>query len=194
MPRAGLTHDKVVAEAADLADARGYDALTLAAVAERFGVRVPSLYKHVEGLDGLRSGVATLAVRELGEVLGHAIMGRAGADALCALADAYRGYARAHPGRYAASLRAPAPDDQALRDTSEAVLEVVFAVLAGYGLQGDDAVNATRILRAALHGFVGLEEAGGFGLPQDVDRTFQLLVGGMDAAFREWRADNPGPA
>ncbi|MGD8320586.1 MAG: WHG domain-containing protein [Gemmatimonadota bacterium] len=191
MPRAGLTHDKVVARAAEVADEEGYDALTLAAVADRFGVRVPSLYKHVDGLDGLRKGVAVLAVRELAERLAGSAVGKAGSDALSALSEAYRAYAHRHPGRYTATLRAPDPDDEALQAASSAVLDVVFAVLGGYGLDGDDAVDATRILRSALHGFVSLEAAGGFGLPREVDRTFQRLVQGVDAAFRSWADPSP---
>lgn len=187
MPRAGLNPDRVAAEAARLADEAGYDQVTLAAVAERFGVRLPSLYKHVDGITGLRGRLSVLSVRELGDELRRVAVGKAGADALRALADAYRGWAHAHPGRYVASLRAPDPSESELVAASGAVLEVVFAVLAGYGLEGDDAVDATRIVRSALHGFVTLEAAGGFGMPQDVDRTFDRLVRGLDTALSEWR-------
>lgn len=191
MPRVGLTPEKVIGEAARLADEVGLDGLTLAAVADRFDVRVPSLYKHVDGLTGVRHGVAVLTVRELAEALGRAAMGRAGVDALTALADAYRSYAQAHPGRYAATLRAPDPGDAELVAASHAVLEVVFAVLEGYGLTGDDAVDATRILRASLHGWVSLEMGGGFGMPRDIDAGFRRLVTGLDAAFEEWGAATP---
>ena len=187
MPRAGLTPDRVVGVAARLADDVGYDRLTLKEVARRCKVRLPSLYKHVAGLDGLRRGIALLAIEELTGVLRKAAVGRAGRDALLALANAYRAYARAHPGRYAATLRAPEPGDEAVQDASDAVLEVVFAVLRGYDLEGSDAIDATRALRSALHGFVALETAGGFGLPEDVDRSFRRLVEGLDAAFRTWR-------
>ena len=47
MPRAGLSTEIVVAEAADIADDVGWDELTLAAVAARFGVAAPSLCEHV---------------------------------------------------------------------------------------------------------------------------------------------------
>ena len=55
-------------------------------------------------------------------------------------------------------------------------VQVAYDVLAAYGLTGSAAVHATRCIRAAVHGFVTLEVAGGFGLPEDVDRTFTLLV------------------
>lgn len=182
MPRAGLTPGSVVVEAARLADEVGYDRLTLAALAARVGVAVPSLYKHVGGLDDLRRGVAVLAVGELGATLERAVAEAAG-DAgtrLRALARAYRAYARAHPGRYAATLRAPAPGDDAFATAGGDVLRTVFDVLDERGLRGDDAIDATRALRAALHGFVALEAAGGFGLPRDVERSFDRMVGWLD--------------
>lgn len=183
MPKVGLTAAAVVAEAARLADELGHERLTLAAVAQRLGVKLPSLYKHIDGLDGLRRRVAALALTELTAALSRAAVGKARGDALRAVADAYRDYAHGYPGRYATTLRAPDPNDSDHVAASDAVLRVIFAVLAGYGLHGDDAVDATRALRSALHGFVALEAAGGFRMSQDVDRSFARLVAGLDAAF-----------
>ena len=193
MPRAGLTRAVVGNEAAVIADEIGLDRLTLAGVAERLGVRLPSLYKHIGGLDGLRRDLAVLAVRELAEALAAAAVGRAGGDALRAIADAYRGYARTHPGRYAATIRAPAAEDVEHAVAAEAVLRTVFAVLAGYGLTGDDVVEATRALRAGLHGFVTLEAGGGFGMPQDVDRSFERLIDAFDATLSRWATTSGAP-
>ena len=72
MPRAGLTRDRVVDEAVTLVD----DAdLSLAVLADRLGVRVPSLYKHVEGLDDVTRAAATRCVRELTAVMRDAAVG-----------------------------------------------------------------------------------------------------------------------
>src|SRR5579871_2782002 len=98
MPRAGLDADAVVAAAAALADADGLEALTLAALAQRLGVRPPSLYAHVASLADLRARVATRGARELAARLQEAVAGRAGSDALAAAASAYRAFAREHPG------------------------------------------------------------------------------------------------
>jgi AcrR family transcriptional regulator len=176
----------VVAEAAAVADESGYERLTLAAVAGRLGVALPSLYKHVRGLDGLQAGVATLAVRELGDVLTRAAVGRSGRDALVAVAAAYRSYVLTHPGRYAATVRAARPEDLNHVAASDEVLRTVLAVLRSYRLEGDDAVDAARALRSSLHGFASLEAAGGFGLPRDVDRSFDRMVAALDVALRSW--------
>ena len=61
MPRAGLTKARVIDEAAQMADEIGLSHLTLAALADRLGVRYPSLYKHVDGMDGLQRGIAVRA-------------------------------------------------------------------------------------------------------------------------------------
>jgi AcrR family transcriptional regulator len=176
MPRAGLDRDAVVRAAAELADADGLEGLTLARLAQRLGVRPPSLYAHVGGLDDLRARLARRGARELATALRAAATGRACGDALAAVADAYRAYARAHPGTYAA-LQMPTGDAGA------EVVEVVAAVLRGYRLDGDDAIHGVRIVRAALHGFVVLETGGGFGLPLDLDETFGRLVATLDGGI-----------
>lgn len=186
MPRAGLSTARVAEEAAKVADAVGFDQLTLAAVAQRFGVALPSLYKHVSGLDALKREVAVLGLRELGAELSRATVGKAKGDALRGLASAYRAYARRCPGRYAATQRAPDRRDPELTAASDEVLQVVLAVLAGFGLKNQDAIDATRALRSALHGFVALETTGGFGLPRDVNRSFERMVDGVERMFAAW--------
>jgi len=107
MPRAGLTPERIIWQAATVADEVGLDRLTLAAVAQRYGVSLPGLYKHVSGLDEVRRGIGLLAVRELTGAAARAAAGVTGAEALRAISAAYRSYALAYPGRYAASVLAP---------------------------------------------------------------------------------------
>jgi AcrR family transcriptional regulator len=164
-------------------DEVGFDRLTLAAVAERLGVRLPSLYKHVEGLEAVRTAVAARSKDELAAVLASSAVGRAGADALRSMSVAYRTWALAHPGRYAGTVRAPAAGAEHEVDAAARATEVVFGVLRAYELEGDDLVDATRALRATLHGFVAIELAGGFGLPTDVDRSFERAVDGLVAVI-----------
>ncbi|MGA7989098.1 MAG: WHG domain-containing protein [Candidatus Dormiibacterota bacterium] len=186
MPRAGLTELRVIEEAERLADEVGVSNLTLAALAKRLGVRQPSLYKHIAGMDGLQRSISVRAKHELAGVLGPAAVGRARDDAIVAMSRAYRAWAVQHPGRYAAAQRAPLSGDIADMTASEQVVRVVADVIAGYELRGDDAVDAIRALRAALHGFVTLEAEGGFGLPVDIDRSYDRLVAGLTTAFATW--------
>ena len=184
MPRAGLTPDRIISEAATVADEVGLDRLTLAAVAHRCGVSLPGLYKHVSGLDEVRRGIALLAVRELTGAGARAATGVTGADALRALSAAYRSYALAYPGRYAASVLAPAPGDEEHIEAAVQAFEIISAALVGYHLEGAALIHAVRIWRAACHGIATLQSAGGFGLPESVDVTFGHLIDALDTEFR----------
>jgi AcrR family transcriptional regulator len=186
VPRAGLTPALVVAEAARVADRVGYDRLTLAGVAQQLGVALPSLYKHVRGLEALQRELALRGIRELTAAMTAAAVGRSAGDALRGVAAAYRRYAHDHPGTYAPSIRAPDPGDAAYEEAADDAVGVFRAILAGYGIAGDAAIDATRYVRSALHGFVALEAAGGFGLPQSVDASYERLVTAVDHALRTW--------
>lgn len=195
MPRAGLSREKVVSEAAALADEVGLDQLSMAGLANRLGVRMPSLYKHVESLAALRRGIAVTALGELGDRLSAAAVGRSGREAVSALADAYREYAHRHPGRYPATLPAPRAGDPEHAAAADRVLGVVSAALAGYHLDGPGSVDAIRMLRSALHGFVALEAAAGFGRPDNIDHSFARLLDALSAALSDWSsASGPPPA
>ncbi|GAA5152937.1 TetR-like C-terminal domain-containing protein [Amycolatopsis dongchuanensis] len=113
---------------------------------------------------------------ELGGAAARAAVGKAGASAIYAFADAYRRWVLAHPGRYAASLHAPAADDEEDRRVSDESLRALLDILAGFGLHDTDAIDAARALRSAMHGFASLESSGAFGLPRDVDRSYRVLI------------------
>ena len=193
MPRAGLSELVVIEEAERLIDEVGLPRLTLAELAGRLGVRQPSLYKHIQGTDGLVRSIAIRAKNELAYVLARAAVGRERADALASISYAYRAWALEHPGRYASGQAAPAPGDTENEAASSAVVEVITDVLAGYRLADDEAIHAARFLRSALHGFVTLEGAGGFGLPLDIDLSFQRLVNGITRAVASWPEAAPSP-
>ena len=178
-PRAGLNRAVVVEAAAALVDEEGFEDLSLARLAERLGVRKPSLYNHVAGLEGIRRELVLVGLRELGRALSRAAVGVSGEAAICALGQAYRVFVKERPGLYAATVRSYrtyAPEDPELGAAEGEVLDTVWTVLANCGIRDEGAVHAARGLRALAHGFATLEVAGGFGIPADVDESFQRLL------------------
>jgi AcrR family transcriptional regulator len=180
MPRVGLDAASVVAAAAQVADRDGLDQLTLARLAVELHVRAPSLYAHVGGLSDLRDRIGALGVIELTDVLSAAATGRAGPEALHAVAVAYRAYAHERPGVYAAMQRAPEGGDDERVVAAARLVGVLTAVLRGYGLERDDAIHAVRLLRSAVHGFVSLEAEGGFAFPLGLDESYERLIEMVD--------------
>jgi len=189
MPRPRLSTASVVSAALELVDEHGSGDLTLAAVARRTGVATPSLYKHVRSLEALQQKLSARVTAELASALSSAVAGRSGPDAVHSLALAYRDYALSYPRRYPLTQRVPDAQDPEHVAAAELAVQTVFAALRGYGLSGDEAIHATRVARSALHGFVSLEVNGGFGLPQDVGRSFERLVRALQVALKDW--DNP---
>ena len=182
--RMGLDKATVVEVAAKLIDEEGIEQLTLGRLAERLGVRTPSLYNHVAGLFGLKRDLALYSLRDLLDRILHATVGKSRTEAIFALANAYRAYARETPGRYALTLQAPDPGDQALQTIAQQLVDVVRAVLAPYRLGEEEAIHAIRGLRSIVHGFSSLEVAGGFGMPVDLDASFHWLINLFIAGLR----------
>ncbi|MEU1301607.1 TetR/AcrR family transcriptional regulator [Streptomyces shenzhenensis] len=194
MPRAGLDPASVTEAAATLVDEIGFAQLSMGLVAERLGVRTPSLYKHVTSQADLAHRIAVLAATELGDAIRDATQGRAGGDALAAAAQAMRTYVREHPGRYAAlnSARPDGPDDPFVPASARA-LDSLSAVLRGYHLDPAQEIHALRMLRSTLHGFATLEVTGGFQHDTDVDDSFTWMITFIDRGLRDATA-TPGPA
>lgn len=179
MPRRagpGLDRSAVIQAAEELVDVIGVDQLTLSQLAEHLGIRTPSLYNHVAGLPGLRRELAMRCTQELLARLQWATIGKAGEEAIVALGQAFREYAREHSGRYACTHQPADPSDHELQDVQQRVVDLVLVLLKPYGLSGDDALHVVRGLRSAIYGFISLELMGGFGLPLDLNESFRRLL------------------
>ncbi|MBH5335624.1 WHG domain-containing protein [Streptomyces pactum] len=193
MARAGLTTDRVVRAAAELADEAGFGNVTVSALARRFGVKDASLYSHVRGVADLRTRVALFAAEEKTERITAAVAGRAGRDALVAFADAYRRYALEHPGRYAATQLPLDPETAAASVGYRRAVETTYAMLRGYHLREPDLTDAVRLLRSTFHGFVSLEAQGGFGHPREVTASWGRIVESLHRTLENWPASGaPG--
>jgi AcrR family transcriptional regulator len=183
VPRRGLNTEQVVDAAARLAD-DGLETVTLARLAQELDVKAPSLYNHVDGRPGLLRLISLRGLAQLTDAISTAAVGRSGVAALRAAALAYRDFARRSPGLYEATLAAPPGDDPELQAAAERLLGLMSAILTEWRLEGDELVDAIRVIRSGLHGFVTLERCGGFAIPRDLgasyDRLIATLVAGLD--------------
>ncbi|MFI6784494.1 TetR/AcrR family transcriptional regulator [Micromonospora sp. NPDC050276] len=195
MPKARLTPASITEAAAALVDEVGFDNLSMGLLAERLGIKTPSLYKHVTGQAEVAHRIAILAMTEAGDVIRDAIQGRSGSDALAAGAQAMRTYVREHPGRYAAAnaARPTGPDDPFI-PVSGRVLASWAAMLSGYGLGPGQEIHAMRMLRSVVHGFATLEVAGGFQIDAAVDESFNWMVTFIDRGLRAGVTDGTAVA
>ncbi|BDZ38481.1 TetR/AcrR family transcriptional regulator [Microbacterium suwonense] len=181
-----LTRSAVVERAASLSDDIGLDELTITKLGRSLGIAPPGVYRHVTDLGDLRSALGQQAAREVAAALSTACAGLSGIDALAALAHTLRAWATRHPGRYAALQVAPDPDDTDGQAAAQSVIEVIASALRAYRLDGDDLTDAIRLIRATLHGFLALEQCGGFKLSRSLDDTFARAVDSLDTVLTGW--------
>lgn len=175
---------QIIAQARDILEANGLTGLTMQAVADRVGVRAPSLYKRVASRDSLIRLVIEQTAKELGVTLAAA-KSSPPADARVEFADmlqAFRAFAHAHPAAYQLMFtphgEASAPAPAVLADASAPVLEIATR-LAGR----DQALPAARTVTAWAHGFITMELTGAFRLGGNVDQAWEFGVAHLTEAL-----------
>ncbi|HEY0753964.1 MAG TPA: WHG domain-containing protein [Ktedonobacteraceae bacterium] len=176
-PRAGLGTQTVIEAATALVDELGADQLSLALLAQRLGVRKPSLYNHISSLASLKYQVAVQSKREILSVMTRALADKSGLDAMFALAEAYRAYAQAHPGLYALAEQLHASEkDAELLAVEEAIFACVRTVVAPYQLSAEEINTAILGVRSIIEGFLSLELAGNLHSTVDLAQAFHQVI------------------
>ncbi|MFG1791094.1 TetR/AcrR family transcriptional regulator [Nocardia sp. NPDC049149] len=186
MARARMSGESLIEAAAELADEVGFDNVTVSALARRLGVKDASLYSRLDNARDLRAKVAVLALAELADNVADALAGRAGKDALVAFANAYRDYAKHHPGRYAAT-QFPLDPETAAASAARCHAEMTRAILRGYDLAEPDQTDAIRLLHGTFHGYVSLERTGRYDShPRSVEDSWRRALDALDSVLRNW--------
>ncbi|MFF1571637.1 TetR/AcrR family transcriptional regulator [Leifsonia sp. NPDC058292] len=169
----------IVAAARGLLESGGLAGLTMQAVAERVGVRAPSLYKRVRDRDELLALVVADTLEDLTVRLQAPGVETDPARRVAAQADALRAFAHAHPvgfGLIFASHGTPRPQPAAVVRSVTPLLDAVTALTGA-----EHALDAARLLTAWANGFITMELGGLFGLGGDVDQAWRW---GLDRIVR----------
>jgi AcrR family transcriptional regulator len=173
---ARTSRDRIVDAGLELLESGGLDAVTMAAIAERVGVKPASLYKHVRDRSALIAELVEATALALGRDLAAGdSLAATPRERLTTLAHGYRAFATAHP-RATALLFADLGAGMSLGpDRSRTAAGPVLAVSTA--LAGPErALPVARVLTAFVHGFTSMESAGAFRLGGDVDAAFQAGV------------------
>jgi len=187
-----LDTDTVIVTAGDLVDEIGPEELSLTAVADRLGVTQPAMYRHVENLAALWRLLGLDTRDRLATALTEASVGLAGADAISAIAVAWRRFANDHPGRYASTGRHAVAGDPDLEDAAHRTISVLERALTAYGFDDDARRDAAEMIRSSLHGFVSYEIGDGHPDLDRIDASFDRMVHHLIVAFEAEQALHTG--
>lgn len=157
----------VVAAARAVLEEEGAAALSMRRVADRLGIRAPSLYKHVSGKEEIEAELISDGFEEAAAAFEEAC---AGAEhPLAALAGAYRAFALRHPHLYRLMTERPLPRDRLRPGVEERAARPVIEAAGGD-------VDRARAAWAFAHGMVMLELNGRFPPDADLDAAWAAGV------------------
>ena len=168
---ARTSRDAIIQAARVILEEDGLDAVVMAKVGDRVGVRGPSLYKHVRDRSDLVRLVADDVVADLTRTMARAAATADPRADLRAAAHAYRAFVHANPNGYALLFARLGPG---LEPDPAALAEVARPLIVSMGrLVGEErALSAARTFVSWAHGFVSMELAGAFRLGGDLDEAF----------------------
>jgi AcrR family transcriptional regulator len=164
---------EIVAVARQLLEEEGPSALSMRRVAERLGIRAPSIYKHLPDKQALENALVSVGFEELAAVFEPAL---GSDDPLGAIARAYRRFAKEHPHLYRLMTERPLQRERLAPGVEERAARPV------YRATGDDP-DLARAAWAFAHGMTILELNGRFPPDADLDAAWEH---GLDA-FRSHR-------
>lgn len=167
---------EIVAAAREILEEAGPEALTMRHIAERLGIRAPSLYKHLPDKQALEAAIVSSGLEEQAEVIERA-MREATGDPLDALAMAYRAFAHGHPHLYRLMTEGPLARGRLLPGVE------ARAALPIYRAAGEDA-DLARAASAFAHGMTILELDGRFPPEADLDAAWHAGIAAIRGAVR----------
>lgn len=183
MPTPAKTSPKaLVAIARGLVETTGAEALTVSAVAQRAGVKAPSLYKHFADRLALLKAVEIEVLAELERTLRAGTKGKTPRERVASMAVAYRQFAKDKPLRYGVIYSRNAANDPELAAACLFSAKPLFEELEQAGMAPGRILPVSRTLTAFLHGFVSMEIVNAFRLGGDVGEAFDE---GLETILRE---------
>jgi len=153
---------EIISSARGLLEEEGYDGLTMRRLAERLGIRAPSLYKHLPDKQALETALIRIGFEEWMDAFEQAATSEAPLPALLA---AYRAFARDYLHLYRLMTERPL-DRERLGPGIEERAAAPFATATG----GDP--DLARALWAFAHGMTILELNERFPNNADIDAAW----------------------
>lgn len=160
---------QIVGVARELLEREGPAALTMRGLADRLGIRAPSLYKHLPDKAALETAIIATGFEDTAAALEAALgsADRTGEEPLAALARAYRAFALEHPHLYRLMTERPLARERLPAGVEDRAAAPVLRAA------GDR--DRARAMWAFAHGMIMLELAERF--PRDADLDAAWVAG-----------------
>jgi AcrR family transcriptional regulator len=155
---------EIVDAARELLEEEGPEALSMRRIADRLGIRAPSIYKHLLDKQALENALVSAGFEEQAKLFEAAV--RRSDDPVTAIARAYRRWARRHPHLYRLMTERPLDRENLVPGAEDRAGRVLYEAFGG------DADRA-RAAWAFAHGMTILELNDRFPPGADLDAAWE---------------------
>lgn len=174
--RTGLDTNMVIYRAAQIANEVGIENITLKMLADDLGVKAPSLYNHIEGLEDLKIRLMIYGWKQMEQKIMQSVIGVSGYDAIKAGCYSFYEYATENPGVFNAMLWYNKFQNSETMEATSGLFSVLFKVTSSLNISDENCNHIIRTLRGFLEGFSLLVNNKAFGNPVSIEESFELSL------------------
>lgn len=179
----------VIGTACEIADEKGLNNVSLKAVAEKLGIKTPSLYNHIESLEELLREAAHKGMREMNAELLKSAVGKSGASAMREIALGYQRYMLWHPGVYETIQWAVWNGNEQTAAIFAEYTDMLRAVIASLGFEEQATDELIRLFAGFLHGYntmrLGFAKKEPEAAKKELCDAVDTLILGAEAKYRK---------
>lgn len=174
-----IDSEQIIRATVNLSAKQGLLNVSLNEIASELGIKTPSLYNHISGIEDLYLQVGAYSLKLLKEELILSMLGLSKYDALIKVSNTYVNFAIKYPVLYSAIENPYLKNTPEIAKLKEDIVVIIQSILSAYPLDVKQEIAMIRALRSYLHGYASLTIGNLFNIDTvDVRESFDL---GLDA-------------
>lgn len=158
----------VLQAASEIADEQGLNNVSLKAIAEKLGIKTPSLYNHINSLDDLLRDIAHTGMLAMNSRMTQVSIGSVGDAAIKKVGVEYLNYMIEHPGIYETIQWATWHGTEETARIYNDYINLLKVLLRSCNIQEDHIEEALNLITAVFHGYTTLQLRYAFSEPEKV--------------------------
>lgn len=190
MTKGNIDKESIINKAVELVNSVGIDKVTLKMLAENLGIKSPSLYNHIDGVDDLKMQLMMYGWKQAEERITQAVIGLSGFDAIRAMCYAFYDYVIENPGVFIVMLWYNKFESGEMEKATAQLLAIIFKITNSLNIPEDYCFHLIRTFRSFLEGYFLLVNNGSFGhslpLSDSFEISIEILIAGIQSLMPEW--------
>ncbi|PBF72915.1 TetR/AcrR family transcriptional regulator [Clostridioides difficile] len=152
-----VSREIVIQATSDIVNKDGLNKVSLKVIAEKLGIRTPSLYNHIESLDDLLLEVAHKGMREMNSQMIKAAIGNFGDTAIKCISIAYFNFIISNPGVYETIQWATWHGNNETLEIFDEYKSLLEKLILSCNLNTKNTGEVLNLIMSVLHGYSTLQ-------------------------------------